>query len=114
LERAVIPNHSRYDRIAATKNAAGEPRIELTATWTLPLAVVAIRRVQQAENKLHRFYLRHVSGATFYKWKAKFGDLDLSDAKRLRALEHENVKLKKLLAETILDNGAEGSDDQKW
>jgi putative transposase len=48
---------------------------------------------------------RHgVSSATFYKWKAKFGGMDVSDAKRLKALEDENAKLKKLLAETMLDN----------
>jgi putative transposase len=45
-----------------------------------------------------------VSSATFYKWKAKFGGLDISDAKRLRALEDENTKLKKLLAEAMRDN----------
>lgn len=42
-------------------------------------------------------------GETFYKWKAKFGGLDVSDARRLKALEDENGKLKKLLAETMLD-----------
>ena len=47
---------------------------------------------------------RHgVSAATFYKWKAKFGGMDVSDAKRLKALEDENAKLKKLLAESMLD-----------
>jgi len=40
---------------------------------------------------------------TFYKWKAKYGGLDVSDAKRLKALEDENAKLKKLLAEAELD-----------
>lgn len=40
---------------------------------------------------------------TFYKWKAKFGGRDVSDAKRLKALEEEDAKLKKLLAETMLD-----------
>ena len=44
-----------------------------------------------------------ISSATFYKWKAKFGGLDVSDARRLKALEDENAKLKKLLAETMLD-----------
>jgi putative transposase len=39
-----------------------------------------------------------------YKWKAKFGGLDVSDAKRLKSLEDENAKLKKLLAEAMLDN----------
>jgi putative transposase len=43
-----------------------------------------------------------ISSATFYKWKAKYGGLDVSDAKRLRALEDENAKLK-LLAEAELD-----------
>ena len=45
-----------------------------------------------------------ISSATFYKWKARYGGLDVSDAKRLRALEDENAKLKKLLAEAMLDN----------
>jgi putative transposase len=48
---------------------------------------------------------RHgISSATFYKWKAKYGGLDVSDARRLRMLETENARLKKLLAEAILDN----------
>jgi Transposase len=42
--------------------------------------------------------------ATFYKWKGKYGGLDVSDAKRLKALEDENNKLKKLLAGAMLDN----------
>jgi len=45
-----------------------------------------------------------ISSATFYKWKAKYGGLEVSDAGRLRALEDENAKLKKLLAEAMLDN----------
>ena len=45
-----------------------------------------------------------VSSATFYKWKAKYGGLAVSDAKRLKSLEDENAKLKKLLAEAMLDN----------
>jgi putative transposase len=45
-----------------------------------------------------------ISSATFYKWKGKYGGLEVSDAKRLKALENENVKLKKLLAEAMLDN----------
>ena len=47
---------------------------------------------------------RHgISAATFYKWKSKFGGMEVSEAKRLRALEDENAKLKKLLAEAMLD-----------
>jgi putative transposase len=43
------------------------------------------------------------SDATFYKWRAKFGGMDVSDARRLKDLEGENAKLKKLLAEAHLD-----------
>lgn len=45
-----------------------------------------------------------ISSATFYKWKAKFGGLEVSDARRLKALEDENARLKRLLAEQMLDN----------
>ena len=45
-----------------------------------------------------------ISDATFYKWKAKYGGLEVSEAKRLKALEDENTRLKKLLAEAMLDN----------
>ena len=45
-----------------------------------------------------------VSEATLYNWKAKFGGMDVSEARRLKQLEGENAKLKKLLAEAMLDN----------
>ena len=45
-----------------------------------------------------------VSPATFYKWKAKYGGLEVSEARRLKGIEDENRRLKKLLAETMLDN----------
>ena len=45
-----------------------------------------------------------ISGATFYKWKSKYGGLEVFDARRLKSLEMENAKLKKLLAEAMLDN----------
>lgn len=45
-----------------------------------------------------------ISEATFYKYKAKFGGMEVSDAKRLKALEDENARLKRLLAESMLDN----------
>jgi putative transposase len=48
-----------------------------------------------------------VSSATFYKFKARYGGLEVSDARRLKALEDENVKLKKLLAEAMLDRAVE-------
>ena len=47
-----------------------------------------------------------ISEATYYNWKAKFGGMTVSDAQRLKALEAENGKLKRLLAETMLDNAA--------
>jgi len=47
-----------------------------------------------------------ISETTFYKWKAKFGGLTVSDAKRLKALEQENTRLKQLLADAMLDNTA--------
>ena len=47
-----------------------------------------------------------ISDATYYNWKAKFGGMSVSDAKRLKALEAENAKLKRLLAESMLDNAA--------
>jgi putative transposase len=47
-----------------------------------------------------------VSDASVYKWKAKFGGMELSEAKRLRALEDENARLKRLLADAMLDNVA--------
>ena len=45
-----------------------------------------------------------ISGTTFFKWKAKFGGLDVSDARKLKMLESENGRLKKLLADAMLDN----------
>jgi putative transposase len=47
-----------------------------------------------------------ISEATFYNWKSKYGGMDVSEARRLKALEDENRKLKKLLAESMLDNAA--------
>ena len=44
-----------------------------------------------------------ISDATFYKWRARYGGMEVSDARRLKALEDENRRLKKLLAETMLD-----------
>ena len=47
-----------------------------------------------------------VSDASIYKWKAKFGGLEVSEAKRLKTLEDENTRLKRLLADSMLDNAA--------
>ena len=67
--------------------------------------IIAILKEQEAGLATADVCRRHgVSSATFYKWKAKFGGLEVSEAKRLRQLEDENAKLKKLLAEAMLDN----------
>ncbi len=67
--------------------------------------IIGILREQEAGAKTADVCRRHgISGATFYKWKSKFGGLDVSDARRLKILETENTKLKKLLAEAMLDN----------
>ena len=67
--------------------------------------IIAILREQEAESATADVCRKHgISSATFYKWKAKYGGLEVSDAKRLKALEDENAKLKKLLAEVMLDN----------
>lgn len=59
---------------------------------------------------------RHgISSATFYKWKSKFGGLEVSEARRLRTLEEENSRLKKLLAEAMLDNAVlKDLASKKW
>ena len=69
--------------------------------------IIGVLKEHDAGAKVEDLCRRHgVSGATFYKWKAKFGGMEASDAKRLRALEDENRRLKKLLAEQMLDNSA--------
>ena len=67
--------------------------------------IIAVLKEAEAGAKTGDLARRHgVSEATIYNWKAKYGGLEVSDAKRLRALEDENAKLKRLLAETMLDN----------
>ena len=67
--------------------------------------VIGILREQEAGGKTTDVCREHgISETTFYKWKAKYGGLDVSEARRLKTLEDENAKLKKLLAEAMLDN----------
>ena len=69
--------------------------------------IIGILQEQEAGAPTADVCRKHgISSATFYKWKAKYGGLAVSDAKRLRALEEENRKLKKLLAESMLDQAA--------
>ena len=78
--------------------------------------IIAILREQEAGGKTADVCRRHgISQPTFYNWKAKYGGLDVSDAKRLRTLEDENAKLKKLLAEAMLDNAIlKDVTSKKW
>ncbi len=78
--------------------------------------IIGILREQEAGAKTADVCRKHgISGATFYKWKARFGGLEVSDAKRLKALEDENAKLKKLLAEAMLDNAMlKEISSKKW
>lgn len=67
--------------------------------------IIAILAEQERGEKTADVCRRHgVSQNTFYKWKAKFGGLQVSDARRLKTLESENARLKKLLADAMLDN----------
>lgn len=67
--------------------------------------IIGILKEQEAGAKTADVCGKHgISAATFYKFKAKFGGMDVSDARRLKALEDENARLKKLLAEQMLDN----------
>ena len=69
--------------------------------------IIGILREQEAGAKTAELCRRHgISSATFYAWKAKFGGMDVSDAKRLKAPEEENARLKRLLAESLLDQAA--------
>jgi putative transposase len=67
--------------------------------------IIGILREAEAGAKTPEVCRRHgISDATFYKWKAKYGGLEVSEARRLKSLEDENRRLKKLLAEAMLDN----------
>ena len=69
--------------------------------------IIAVLREHEAVARTADLTRKHdISEATLYNWKAKYGGMDVSEAKRLRMLEDENRKLKKLLAESMLDNSA--------
>ena len=78
--------------------------------------IIAILREHEAGAKTADVCRRHgVSDATFYKWKAKYGGMKVSDARKLKGLEDENRKLKKLLAEAMLDNAMlKELNSKKW
>jgi putative transposase len=69
--------------------------------------IIAVLREHEAGAKTADLARKHgISEATLYNWKSKYGGMGVSDAKRLKALEEENAKLKKLLAEQMLDAAA--------
>jgi putative transposase len=69
--------------------------------------IIGILREQEAGSSVKEVTRRHgISEQSFYRWKAKYGGMGISDARRLKELEVENAKLKKLLAEAHLDNAA--------
>ena len=78
--------------------------------------IIGILREQEAGVPVLDLCRKHgLSSPTFYKWKAKYGGLDVSEARRLKALEEENRKLKKLLAEAMLDNAMlKDLNAKKW
>ena len=78
--------------------------------------IIGILRESEAGAKTPDLCRRHgISTATFYNWKAKYGGMEVSEARRLRALEDENSKLKKLLAEAMLDVAVlKDLNSKKW
>lgn len=69
--------------------------------------IIVVLKEQEAGAKAADLCRKHgISEATFYNWKAKYGGMEVSEAKRLKALEDENARLKKLLAEQMLDAAA--------
>jgi putative transposase len=69
--------------------------------------IISILKEQEAGVPVSELCRKHgVSDASIYKWKAKYGGMDVSEAKRLKALEDENAKLKRMLADAMLDNVA--------
>ncbi len=78
--------------------------------------IIGVLREQEAGSKTADVCRKHgISPATFYQWKAKFGGLEVSEARRLRTLETENARLKKLLAEAMVDNAVlKDVASKKW
>jgi putative transposase len=78
--------------------------------------IIGILREQEAGANTADVCRKHwISGATFYKWKAKYVGMDVSEARRLKSLEDENARLKKLLAEAMLDNAMlKDLNSKKW
>lgn len=73
-------------------------------SWFSEEQIIGVLKEHQAGLALAELCRKHgISDATFYNWRSRYGGMELSDAKKLKALEEENRKLKKLLAESVLD-----------
>lgn len=98
---AALPTTNR-SKVPAARVLKG-----LTEADRIQKQIIAVLKEHEAGAKTADLARKHgISEATFYNWKAKFGGMDVSEAKRLKALEDENAKLKKLLAEQMLDAAA--------
>lgn len=78
--------------------------------------IIGILREHEGGLLVAEICRRHgVAQSTYFKWKSKYGGMEVSDVRRLRALEDENSKLKKLLAEAMLDNAVlKDLNSKKW
>jgi putative transposase len=95
------PAWSRETRAA---EGAAE-RVEMKKSRYSEEQIIGILKEHEAGMETAELCRKHnVSAATFYQWKAKFGGLEASDAKKLRHLEQENAKLKRVVADLTLDN----------
>jgi putative transposase len=85
-------------------------------SWFTEEQIIGILREHEAGMKTAEVCRKHgISEPTFYAWKAKFGGMSIPDARRLKQLEEENARLKKLLAETMLDNAVlKDITSRKW
>ena len=93
-----------YIRETRAAEGAAE-RVEMKKSRYSEEQIIGILKEHEAGMKTAELCRKHnVSAATFYQWKAKFGGLDVNDAKKLRHLEQENAKLKRVVADLTLDN----------
>jgi len=74
-----------------------------------------LKQAEQAGNIREVCKLNNITEQTFYRWRTKFGGMDVSEAKRLKELEHENSELKKIVADLTLDNRMlKDLNSKKW
>jgi len=89
-----------FGRVRHSKETAGTKRVQFTDEQ-----IIGMLKEQESGQRTADICRKHgISEATFYKSKSKYGGMDVSDARKLKALEDENAKLEKLLADAMLDN----------